>query len=142
MKHAGGRPQKTIADLPDNWEEDILEFASEGGGVVGCIKILKISRDLWYAFIERDPEFKEVVRDCRLQSQAWWEEKMLAAAVGSDSGAANATLMIYNMKNRFADDWQDRKVIEQTVIEIKKTDSELDKEISDLQDKIVNPNGR
>ena len=128
-----GCPQKTLADLPKNWQKLILEYSRAGGGVVGCITRLKIGRDLWYSFIERFPEFKTVILECRLNSQAWWEDRMMESATGDDDGKSNATMMIWNMKNRFPDDWQDRKIVEQTVTTIEKTDDEIDKEIADLQ---------
>ena len=130
----GGRPQIELEDLPVGWREKMMLIASKGCGVVECMKAIKVSRTTWYNLIDRNPEFRQAALDAKQESQVWWEQLAREGASG-ENDKVNPTLMIFNLKNRFSDDWNDRKIIEQTNIEIVKTDDELDKAINDLKNK-------
>ena len=101
-----GRPRKTLDDLPENWKIDMMVLATEGGSDVEIrSKVLgNISDDLWYALIEREPEFSRTVKKCKAACEAWWTRRGREMALGSEG---NATVWIFNMKNRF--DWRDKQ---------------------------------
>lgn len=100
-----GRPKKTLDDLPDNWKLEMLTRAKDGESDVELrINALGgISDDLWYRFIEEEPEFSRTLKECRLLQESWWNAKG-RGMVGGDSG--NAAVWIFNMKNRFG--WKDK----------------------------------
>ena len=100
-----GRPKKTLDDLPDNWKLEMLTRAKDGESDVELrINALGgISDDLWYRFIEEEPEFSRTLKECRLLQESWWNTKG-RGMVGGDSG--NAAVWIFNMKNRFG--WKDK----------------------------------
>ncbi|GJD79375.1 hypothetical protein [Methylobacterium gregans] len=60
---------------------------------------VSLSRDLWLALQDRNPEFSAAVKKGHALAEAWW------AAAGRDGIAMgkdfNATTYIFNMKNRF-----------------------------------------
>lgn len=57
------------------------------------------------------PEFREAVKQAVRASQAWWESKGRQATFGGCEGF-NATSYIFQMKNRFSEDWREKKEIE------------------------------
>ena len=110
QKHAGGRPKKTLADLPGGWAEATLELAAEGGSDVEirAQALGGISDDLWYRFIAEEPEFSRTIKKAHTLSKAWWMKLGRAGAAGKIN--INAASWIFNMKNRFG--WRDRKSLE------------------------------
>ena len=60
---------------------------------------------------EKFPEFSIAVKEALRVSQAWWEEKGREATFGAHPGY-NATSYIFQMKNRFGEDWRDRKEVD------------------------------
>lgn len=60
--------------------------------------------DIWQS---AHPEFQEAVKEAIRQSQAWWERQGRLATFGQIEGF-NATSYIFQMKNRFREDWRDR----------------------------------
>ena len=67
---------------------------------------LDISQDTFCRWQKENPEFSEAVKEAVRHSQAWWEKKGRQATFGGVEGF-NATSYIFNMKNRFRDEWSD-----------------------------------
>ena len=103
---AGGRPtkyRKEIADtLPDHFKE--------GQSVVEVCGEIGISKDTFYKWCAKYPKFSDSYKKGLLYSQQWWEKIGRAGTVGKVP--INPTMWIYNMKNRFREDWNDRVQIE------------------------------
>jgi hypothetical protein len=74
---------------------------------------LDIHIDTFIEWQKQHPDFSEAVRKAMQLAQGWWEKQGRLATFhgGKDF---NATSYIFNMKNRFKDDWADRQVNEQT----------------------------
>lgn len=113
-----GRPPKTLEDLPPDWKEKILEYASQGmseceiranlskrGGKF-CIK-------LWYALEEREAEFRETLKIANGLCRAWWEEQARLNINHKNGMNFEAALWFMNMKNRFG--WRDKTEIDHGV---------------------------
>ena len=93
---------------------DILDsMGGEGEGMAEAIVACGISRDTFYAWQESHPEFSDAVKEMRGRSQAWWEQQGRIATFGGTDGF-NATSYVFNMKNRFRDDWNDKTTTELT----------------------------
>lgn len=99
-----GRPKKTLDCLPDGWQELVIEMAKEGASDVEIRAELDISDDLWYRFIEEEPEFSLTIKRAKRYCQAWWEKHGRKLATGESNG--NPASWMFNMKNRFK--WRDR----------------------------------
>jgi hypothetical protein len=97
-----GRPKKTLADLPLNWEEIILEIKKNGGSDVEVRVALDISQDLWDRFKKEIEEFSLTVKRGTDLCEAWW----LKRGRELENKQFNATLWYMNMKNRFG--WKDK----------------------------------
>ena len=68
---------------------------------------LGLHYETFQAYREKHPEFSEAVKASLRKSQAWWERQGRKATFGGTDGF-NATSFIFNMKNRFKDDWRDK----------------------------------
>jgi hypothetical protein len=108
---SAGRPKKTLEDLPEGWREDMKRLASEGASdieirvALGCI-----SDDLWYRFIEEEPEFSRAVQECRLLCQTWWEKTGRLHLVTEKGESFNNGVYALHMKNRFG--WREKQEVE------------------------------
>lgn len=126
-----GRPEINPQDIESNWKEAMLNAYSDGKSDVWVrARVFKaVSNSTWYRWLEHE-EFSETVKEGRLLSQAWWEDVSVDHAVGNNTDA-NATSLIFNMSNRFKDEWKQRQSVEQTTThhvefeDIKKTEQFL-----------------
>lgn len=98
-----GRPKIELKDLPDNWEEKILDLAKIGGSIVEIAVELDISRKTLYNLAERDKYFLHTISKCKRYCEAWWLRKGRTELENKDF---SATLFYMNMKNRFG--WSDK----------------------------------
>jgi len=103
-KNPVGRPKKTLDCLPDDWEQKMYEMAEEGASEIELRVMLHISDDLWFRFIDEEPDFSRAVKRAKQLCQVWWERHGRKMATGARDG--NPTVWIFNMKNRFR--WADR----------------------------------
>ena len=103
---AGGRPTKYDPDFCQR----VIEYGKEGMSKAEMAVNLDISRDSFTEYENTHPEFSAAVKEAINASQAWWEEKGRKAVFNSVN--FNATAFIFNMKNRFKDDWSDRVITE------------------------------
>lgn len=86
----------------------------EGEGMAEAIVACDISRDTFYRWQDIHPEFSDAVKEFRRRSQSWWERKGREATFGEIPGF-NSTSFIFNMKNRFPDDWRDKQEVDHGV---------------------------
>ena len=103
------RPRTNIRDLPDGWENIMREAAQEGASDVEVRCLLGIGESGWYTLIEDDEQFCRTVKECKALCQVWWERTGRKMTMGADG---NATVWIFNMKNRFG--WKDKSETEHT----------------------------
>lgn len=98
------RPKKTLGGLPEGWKEALLAMYREGASDVEVRAELGISNDLFYRWLNDEPEFSETIKKGRELSEAWWSKLGRQGASGQHE--INPTTWIFNMKNRFS--WRDR----------------------------------
>lgn len=107
QKHPGGRPQKTIKDLPSNWKTIIEDNMKQGASKQEIKAKLFISNDLFARLMREDKEFSETIKEYEQYSYAWW---LTIARENLENKGFNAVLWYMNMKNRFG--WKDKREIE------------------------------
>jgi hypothetical protein len=66
---------------------------------------LGVARSTVYLWMDENPEFSDAVKDARRLSQAWWEDLGQNMAL---TGEGNPTAFIFQVKNRFSDDYRDK----------------------------------
>ena len=103
-KGPGGRPTKYRPEFC----EQVIECGEQGMGLAEMASELDIHYSTFQAWQDEKPEFSEAVKEARRQSQAWWERQGRLATFGGVDGF-NATSYIFQMKNRFREDWADRR---------------------------------
>lgn len=93
--------------------ERVIEFGREGMGKCEMAAELGIHYETFEAYQEKHPDFSDAVKAALRLSQAWWEKQGRVATFGAHPGF-NATSFIFNMKNRFKEDWRDKVEQEQS----------------------------
>ena len=121
-KRKVGRPKKKLDCLPNGWQEGVVELAEQGASDVELRDYLNISDDLWYRFIEEEPEFSLTIKKASRKCRIWWEK---SGRLNLDNKDFSPTLWYMNMKNRFG--WADKQEISQktTVINIDRDDAKI-----------------
>jgi len=109
-----GRPKAKL-DLPDGWQQQILDLYKEGGSDVEVRCLIyewreSFAQSTFYRWLEEEPEFSITIKKGRELSEKWWNTIGRAGSVGKL--AVNPTMWIFNMKNRFK--WTDRQATEHT----------------------------
>lgn len=78
-------------------------LATDGASELEVRVEMGITEHAWYRLLDEDEEFAGTVKECRQLCQVWWERHGRRMANGADG---NATVWIFNMKNRF--NWRDK----------------------------------
>ena len=80
-----------------------MMFANGESVAEVCVE-LNISRQAFYDWSDKYPDFKEAYNEGKMRSEAWWSKLGRAGAAGKVD--INPTTWIFNMKNRFS--WKDK----------------------------------
>jgi hypothetical protein len=88
--------------------EAVIASGEQGKTLAGMAEDLDIDRGTLNEWMEAHPEFSRAVKRGLQKSQAWWEDEGRKATFGGCEGF-NATSYIFQMKNRFKDDWRDKQ---------------------------------
>lgn len=84
----------------------LVQCGEQGMGRAEMAAELGITRQTLNEWCSTNPEFSDAVKRALDLSQAWWERKGREGAIGMVDGF-NATGYIFQMKNRFRDEWSD-----------------------------------
>lgn len=96
-----GRP----TDYKPEFCERVIDLMSEGASKAEVASELCRSYQTFLNWQAAHPEFLEAVKEGERLSQGWWER--LGREGASGVKPVNPTVYIFNMKNRFKDDWSD-----------------------------------
>ena len=107
MTHKGGRPKKTLKDLPKNWKSIILRNMKVGASKQEIKLELSISNDLFERFFKENEEFSETIKRGVEMSEGWW---MKQGRINLENRKFSPVLWYMNMKNRFG--WKDKAELE------------------------------
>jgi hypothetical protein len=86
----------------------VIELGREGMGRMEMAAELGIAYNSFTTYQEQHSEFLQAVKQAEALSQAWWEKNGRIATFGGHEGF-NATSYIFQMKNRFPNDWRDKR---------------------------------
>lgn len=106
-KRPVGRPRTTTDDLPENWHELMRDCGQEGGSAVEARCLLGIGESAWETLLTDSEEFRRTEKERQALCEVWWERQGRRMTSGGDG---NATVWIFNMKNRFG--WRDKQEID------------------------------
>jgi len=101
------RPSKYKKEMCDV----VLDRMAKGWSVAEVCAEIGISKETFYQWAkdERRTGFPDAVKKGRFLSQAWWEKQ---ARINLNEKSFNHVLWFMNMKNRFSEDWSDKKQVE------------------------------
>lgn len=117
---AGGRP----TDFKSEYCDKVIELGKEGMSRAEICLELDICYQTLLNWSDSHPEFLEALKTSSRFSQGWWEMKGRKATF--DTEGFNSTSYIFNMKNRFKDDWSDtssNKIIVEESLVITRTEA-------------------
>lgn len=86
--------------------EAVIAAGKEGKTKAEMAAEIDVDRETLNNWMDRHPEFSRAVKRGLDYAQAWWEGKGREATFKNEG--FNATSYIFNMKNRFSDDWRDK----------------------------------
>jgi transposase len=98
-----GRPTKYKPEFCQR----VIELASEGMGKAEIACGIGVSRDTIHEWTKVHQDFSDAIRRAYEEALAWWERKGREATFGGVPGF-QSTAYIFQMKNRFKDDWRDK----------------------------------
>lgn len=104
-----GRPSK----YDPAFCETVLNIGAEGGTLAAMAEACDIDRATLNEWLDRHEEFSRAVKRGLQKAQVLWEGKGMKATFGEVPNF-NPTSYIFNMKNRFKDDWRDKVETEHT----------------------------
>lgn len=105
---AAGRPSEYNPD----YCEKVIELGKEGKSKAQMAATLGVCRQTLDNWCDAHEEFLDAVNQAREFALVWWEDlgqKMVKENTG------NATMFIFQTKNRFPNDYRDKREIEATV---------------------------
>lgn len=100
-----GRP----TDYKPEYCQMLIDHMAEGFSFESFAAVVKVNRDTLYNWVAIHPDFSDAKKSGFDESRLTWEK------IGRDiakKGEGNATAFIFNMKNRFREDWNDKQTIE------------------------------
>lgn len=107
------RPRGRPSDYDPAMCQTVLELGAAGKSKAQIAKELGVSRVTMTAWEGKHPEFLNAVKEAQDLALAWWEEKGQDSTFDNSKGF-NATAFIFQMKNRFRDDYRDTQAHEHT----------------------------
>jgi len=134
-----GRPKIRIEDLvkkglwPEDWKEVILQMGREGAQHTHIMEKFDLQRDTYYKLINRDTEFRDTVNKAQTYAQNYWMKFMEEAFIKGDSKSINSNLWSLVMRNKFKEDWSEKKEIDLT------TQGDKIKNDNDIVVKVIPP---
>lgn len=102
-----GRPSK----FKPEFCAKVLELGREGASKAEMALELDIAYSTFDVWQNENAEFSEAVKAAERLSQGWWEREGRRATFGAMPGF-NATSYIFQMKNRFKEDWREKQEVE------------------------------
>lgn len=101
-KNLGGRP----TDFKPEYCQQLIEHMEEGYSFESFAGRVKKSRATIYNWLDAQPEFLDAKNTAFECSRFFWENIGINI---SRLGEGNATAYIFNMKNRFPDEWREKQ---------------------------------
>lgn len=120
---AGGRPTKYKKEFCDV----VIAAGEDGETITGMAEACDVHRETLREWMDAHPEFSAAVKRGLQKSQVIWERIGRQATMGAIDNF-NATSYIFNMKNRFKEDWRDKHEVDQNTsltVNIASSDADL-----------------
>lgn len=104
-------PAERPTKYSPNLCEKVLLVGEDGGTLAEMAEALDIDRSTLNDWVQKHEEFSRAVKRGLQKAQVWWERQGKIATFGGIDGF-NATSYIFQMKNRFKEDWREKQEVE------------------------------
>lgn len=141
-----GRPSKYKLE----YCEMLIEHMSGGYSFESFAGTIRVNRDSLYEWEKVHPEFSDAKKVGVEASRLFWEAQGIDGLYSTTeynedgkplkSKSINASIWIFNMKNRFRDQWHDKQQIEHSGHIADLPDEKLDEKLKELNAKFEKEN--
>jgi len=120
-KNREGRPTKYEPRFCDM----LIEHMAKGYSFESFASISDTCKDTLYEWVKTHPEFSDARKKALDKNRYWWESQAIENILNKEETtkdkdgnfntvktSINAPIWIFNMKNRFKDEWRDRQETE------------------------------
>jgi len=112
-KRKPGRPRVETYMNPE-WASIIIESGREGKHITDFLIKLGISWETHYELIKRNKRYSETIKEYNKLCEQWWFDKAHRAMSSDSSNKFNQRLWLQIVKNKFRDNWSDKKELDIT----------------------------
>lgn len=106
-------PAKVQKGRPTGYKPEYAKlavaFLADGFSVAALAGHIGVSRAAVYRWADERPEFRDALKAGQAASALWWER---CARDLATTGQGNASMIIFALKNRVADEWRDKAAVE------------------------------
>lgn len=101
-----GRPTKYKREYCDM----VIDYMSKGFSFEAFAGSINTHKDVVYDWAKANPEFSDAIKLAKDKCREFWEQKGMDGLFTGKDEKFNATVWVFNMKNRFG--WRDQQSIE------------------------------
>lgn len=121
----------SLSKYKKEYDEKLIDHMAEGFSFESFAGLISVNQDTLYEWAKVHPSFSEAKKTAYEKSRLFWEHLSNKAAQGKIPNA-NATLIIFNKKNRFPKEWRDRKEVVADITTHEVVDKEQLKKMAQL----------
>lgn len=99
---------KRIYKYKEDFPDMLIEHMGNGYSFQAFAGVIKVSERVLYDWLDQIPEFNEAYEEAKARCRAKWEQFGIEGMfMGGKDNPFNATVWVFNMKNRFG--WTDKR---------------------------------
>lgn len=115
MAHPGGRP----TDYRPEYCEMLVKHMAEGLSFESFAGVIGATKKTLYNWSDANPEFLHAKETGTEKCRVFWEKLgrdyvVNRSIAGAESTSLNTGVYVFNMKNRFPEEWKDKKEVDNT----------------------------
>ena len=110
MANSVGRP----SEFKQEYCDQLINHMASGLSFEAFAGFLSVSKQTLYNWADANPEFLDAKRIGTEKCRFYWEQLGVDHIVNSDKTSLNTGVYVFNMKNRFPEEWKDKKEVDNT----------------------------
>lgn len=115
MANSVGRP----SEFKQEYCDQLINHMASGLSFEAFAGVLSVSKQTLYNWAEANPEFMDAKKTGLEKCRLFWEKLGVDHIInrsisGAESTSLNTGVYVFNMKNRFPEEWKDKKEVDNT----------------------------
>ncbi len=110
MANSVGRP----SEFKQEYCDQLINHMASGLSFEAFAGFLSVSKQTLYNWADANSEFLDAKRIGTEKCRLYWEQLGVEHIVNSDKTSLNTGVYVFNMKNRFPEEWKDKKEVDNT----------------------------